>query len=947
MMETTGPSQNRLEPRRLVELLRELNRRRDIDSLSSWFLEFALQLVPQAQAARFLLLDEKSGNFVHRAAVGWDLSQLASIRIPREMAEAICASTQSPSPAKGEVPGELAEQLAALGIASSLPLPIRHRGRLVACFVLDNLTDPQAFSSFPTGTLNPLLEELSWAVGIEYERKARSERDQLFKLVWDRLADALFITTFTGDILECNAAACRQTGYSREELLKLNIMHDIAAQEPAITYEQVNRRLARGETVVFQELKRRKDGTLYWTECAVVQATYGGQPVTISVNRDISDRKKLEEELQRRVEELAAINRALQLIPARLKLEEVIENVVGVAREATRADFAGLILFEEGGKPLRMFNPPGSPPIPLRMRSRGFLAWVLAKKEPLFIHDIREDGTTEPPVIWPGEESPVPVHGLLLKLGIRSLAAVPVMQGGNVTAILTLHSRRPRNFEGQERLLSTLVPQIAVTLDNAFLYEKTKEEEQRWRHLFDESPVSLWVKDFSKVKAKLDSLRERGVVDLRVHLREHPELVEECLGVLEVVEVNRATLRLFRASNLRELVSQFGKIIPPQEISLLREQLQAIWEGRQEFEGVGMNRTLAGEALHIRLRWRVFPGHERDYGRVLVSLVDITPLVEAQRKVESYAEKLASLHRTVQKLQRYHTEGEVCQAAVQGAAEILNFSLCAIALVRGDRLVPVAWTGDVQPQAMPRGHGLAWRTVEEGRSFWGNVGELPGAAPVDERIKSALSVPIGKLGNLQAVAFEPNAFSEEDVRLAEILADHLREELQRVRLERELREQSIRDPLTGLYNRRYLTECLEQELRRAKRYQHPFAVMIVDLDHFKEINDRYGHLQGDQVLKEVATLIRQTVRESDLVFRYGGDEFVILFPETNGKSKVVAQRLRRALRRWWKGYGLEGPPLGISVGVSFWNPREEQSLEEVLEKADAALYRAKRRKRSS
>jgi PAS domain S-box-containing protein len=130
---------------------------------------------------------------------------------------------------------------------------------------------------------------------IEASQQKLRESEARFKLLFERLADAVFITGYDGEILEANEAALRQTGYSREELLGLNIMRDLAAKEPAITYDQVNELLARGETVYFEEEKRRKDGSTYWTECAVTPIEFQGRKATLSVNRDITARKRMEE----------------------------------------------------------------------------------------------------------------------------------------------------------------------------------------------------------------------------------------------------------------------------------------------------------------------------------------------------------------------------------------------------------------------------------------------------------------------------------------------------------------------------------------------------------------------------------------------------------------------------------------------------------------------------
>jgi len=940
------------ELKQVVEFLRELNRRRDLASLGQWLLEYAVRLVPGAKAGSFLVLDEDRGVFRYRAAVGWVLKELAEIEIPKDQSIQAYLGHQRPAVVKdpnkvghGILPPDVQKKLERFPIAAFLTFPIVHEGEVIAYFNLDSPDDPDAFSQEDIELVAPLVEEVAHAVRLERERELARARERLFQLVWNRLSDALFITEFSGRILECNPAAERQTGYSRKELLSLNIMRDLAVEEPAITYEKVNERLARGETVVFEELKRRKDGTLYWTECAVVQFEYRGQPATISVNRDITERKRLEEELRRRVKELRLLNRALQRIPSRLELEELAENVVAAAREATGADFAGMILFDEEGKPLRVFNPPGAPPIPLRMRPRGFLAWVLKTKRPLLVHEAREDGSTEPPVIWPGETTPLPVHPLLLKLGVKSIAAIPIVREGRVTAILSLHSRRPRNFEGRDELLSALARQVDVALENALLYEKVKEQEKRFRHLFEESPVSLWVEDFSAIKARLDELKNRGVEDLKAFLRENPGFVGEYAKLLRVVAVNRTTLELYKASHLTDLLQRLPQVISPEAKPLLESQYLAVWEGKKEFEAVGVNYTLTGEPLTIFLRWRVFPGHEERYDRVLVSIVDITARVEAEKKLNLYAEKLAALHQTVRALQQCSTEEEVCRVAVQGAAKILGFHLCAICLVRGETLVPMAWVGDIRPQPCEKGENLAWKCLEEQKAFWGNVKRLPAAKPVDGALKSCMSIPIGRLGVFQAASLEPDAFTEDDVRLAEILAGHVNEEIQRVRLEEELRRQAIHDPLTGLYNRRHLAEVLEREVRRAKRYGRPFTVMIVDLDNFKQVNDRYGHLGGDEVLKKVAQVLQESVRESDLLFRYGGDEFVIVLPETDGAARRVAARLRKRLANWTKKQGVDDVGLGLSIGVARWTPEKPLSAEDLLRRADAALYRAKRRKK--
>jgi len=167
----------------------------------------------------------------------------------------------------------------------------------------------------------------------------------------------------------------------------------------------------------------------------------------------------------------------------------------------------------------------------------------------------------------------------------------------------------------------------------------------------------------------------------------------------------------------------------------------------------------------------------------------------------------------------------------------------------------------------------------------------------------------------------------------------------------ELRVLSITDQLTQLYNRRYLQEVLRREFTRAKRYRSRLSCMIVDIDHFKAINDNLGHMQGDAVLRELSALIRNTTREVDIPFRFGGEEFLVLLPETDRRgAEVVAERLRRAAEAMpvfrLGGELADDVKVTVSAGIAaFPDPRIRSELDLVTQ-ADEALYQAKRQGRN-
>ena len=171
----------------------------------------------------------------------------------------------------------------------------------------------------------------------------------------------------------------------------------------------------------------------------------------------------------------------------------------------------------------------------------------------------------------------------------------------------------------------------------------------------------------------------------------------------------------------------------------------------------------------------------------------------------------------------------------------------------------------------------------------------------------------------------------------------LRDEIRlRENAQAKLEELSRNDSLTGIYNRRYFFELAELEFNRARRYKRPIAMIMIDLDHFKNINDSLGHLVGDQVLSEIASRIQKNSREVDIVGRYGGDEFIILLPETTLEDAcILAQRIWNSLTQRPTATRKLVLPIQASIGVAGSSSEIEFSLYKLIDQADQALYHAK------
>jgi len=158
---------------------------------------------------------------------------------------------------------------------------------------------------------------------------------------------------------------------------------------------------------------------------------------------------------------------------------------------------------------------------------------------------------------------------------------------------------------------------------------------------------------------------------------------------------------------------------------------------------------------------------------------------------------------------------------------------------------------------------------------------------------------------------------------------------------RELQELAYYDPLTGLPNRRFFFEHASLIFEEVKRYEKPLSLLVMDIDHFKKINDTYGHDVGDLVLKTFAGVLRGIVRQSDICARFGGEEFVVLLPNTDLEgAKVLAERIRTAVAKNMVEHGSIVIVFTVSIGISQYR-KGMQSIDELIKEADIALYRAK------
>jgi diguanylate cyclase (GGDEF)-like protein len=256
--------------------------------------------------------------------------------------------------------------------------------------------------------------------------------------------------------------------------------------------------------------------------------------------------------------------------------------------------------------------------------------------------------------------------------------------------------------------------------------------------------------------------------------------------------------------------------------------------------------------------------------------------------------------------------------------------------------------------ALARGNILNFWASKFGRPMLLRKGNHPQSDDLLNQLGacSAVVVPLVAsnrvFGSMQLFSSSAEAFSAEDAQLLWILALIAENLLSREQSNEGLLSLAFTDYLTGLKTRGYFEQQLDLELKRCERKRADLALLMLDIDYFKPLNDRYGHHVGDQVLRDVAALLTKDMREMDTVARYGGEEFVIILPETNAFSASrVAQRIRDSIdqAKFFAGSADVVEHLTMSIGIAVC-PQDSRFKRDLIECADAALYDAKSRGRN-
>jgi len=505
--------------------------------------------------------------------------------------------------------------------------------------------------------------------------------------------------------------------------------------------------------------------------------------------------------------------------------------------------------------------------------------------------------------------------GLLVKnlLGRSTGPDVLTLNRKDGSQIAVEVSTFPVEIEGERMNLG-----IARDIGNRLKAEQeVVKSESRYRSLFQDSPISLWEEDWSRAAAYFRQLREEGVTDFQRYFEDHPEAVDHCFSVIEILDINQATLDLHGADTKEELLAHMSQILLPESNRYFARELAAVAEGRTTFQGETINSTLNGELIHIFLRLNVPEEFKDSLEKVIISMIDITPRVKLERELTAREEYLRGVLESAPDAILTIDENHRVMNWNPGAERMFGYTPEEVVGQDVDDFI----TGE-SPEDRAAAEGFT-RQVARGESI-----------PPTEVVR------FRKDGSKVHAMLTASPITLDDKVLGSIAVYTDISELTSAR--EKIRHLAHHDALTGLPNRRLFEMRYTHALRLARRNQIPISVVVMDIDGFKAVNDTYGHNIGDQVLQLVGERLEGTLRESDTFARWGGDEFTLLLFNTASREDVgvVLDKVFRLLKEPML-VGGERVRIAGSAGVASY-PRDGTCEEELISCADQAMYRAKK-----
>lgn len=808
------------------------------------------------------------------------------------------------------------------------------------------------------------------------EQKLR-ESEEHFRLLLSGVKDyAIFMLDPAGQVVSWNENAEQVEGYSAAEILgnHFSIFYppeEVARGKPA-RHLRTAITLGRAED---EDWQVRRDGTRFWANVILSPLYDDANNLRgfVQVTRDVTRQKQAQEEIRAHAARAEALVRVAARLNAELDFDTVLAAVCEETCRALNVPIATVSLYDPEREAYVLTADVGLPP---GYRDRA---------DPLPRASVEAQFSQMAPVVVIPDMQAVanlPQAVLHAEYNLRTMSIAALWHKGELMGTLsTITVAEAREFSPDElTLLQGIADQAAEATANARLHEQVQE----------------YADELERRVAERTSELETANQKLQTEIAEHAQAEEDLRASEERFRMALADSRItvynqdcdlrytwvhnpaagFQVQDL--LGKTDAQVFSAGEAARLKEiKLQALEKGTQAYGEISL--TSSGETRHFDLTVEPQLDQAGNIIGITCIAVDITErkiaesaLQQANQNLLNWASELEQRNREISQMnemgdllqscltvgEAYHVieqSGRILFPGDSGALYVLNDSrnLAELAASWGDPLSDLAehvFTPD-NCWALRRGRIHIVANSSSGLL----CSHVDRAAASARTPFSYLCAPMVAQGEALGVFYlqsgvrqlDPSGhregtLTESKERLAVSVAEHVALALSSLRLRETLHNQAIRDPLTGLFNRRYMEESLERELRRSIRKKSTVGIIMLDLDHFKRFNDTFGHDLGDAILSALGDFLQKHVRSEDLACRYGGEEFTLILPEaTLQETYERADQVRRQIKFVDVQHnGRSFANLSISCGVAVF-PEHGTSAETILRAADAALYRAK------
>lgn len=740
-----------------------------------------------------------------------------------------------------------------------------------------------------------------------------------FRTMFAVAPEAVFVfDPETRRILDANPFMAQWLGYGPAELAGLEI-DQLLEPEPLGAAQEGAGECPDRQTGPVARRYRKKDGSLVDVECTEASILHGDHIRKIVFVRDITERKQAEVELAFDARVNASISDLSRALLTSMPLEDITSLVRQHAKNLTDSPqaFCGYINPQTGALVL--------PPIGqdacgvdaetlVFHKFAGLWGWVLEHGQPLLTNNPSED---------PRAAGTPPGH-----FPVQRFLSVPAIIEGKLVGQIGL-ANAPRDYTARDQeVCERLSRLLAMAIHRQRLDDTLRESESGLQTILDNVQTGVLI------------------IDPENHV---------------IVDANPVAIGLIGAPKEQIVGSECNRFVCKPE------------HGKCAVTDLGetvINAERAMQRADGTTRWvmqTVVPVSLHGKSHLLESYVDITERRQWEEAIQTTNDKLHALVAQVEERNRTMTLAndmadmlQACQASEEAYKAIEYFmprlfpnDMGALYMLNNSRNLfeaVASWGQD--PQLVSVFASDECWSVRRGRLHKvENLKESLRCRHVAEAVPGGyLCVPLIAQGETLGVFhLRPGAPAEARTptlpavkdQLAVTVAEGLALALANLRLRETLRSQAIRDPLTGLFNRRYLEETMERELNRVKRQGIPLGVIMMDLDHFKQYNDTFGHSAGDELLSALGILLKSQIRGEDIACRYGGEEFLLILPGASMEIALErAESLRQAVKEMHQfRQGLK--PTTLSLGVAVYPDHGDTGLQ-LIQSADAALYRAKR-----